>query len=140
MNQGNIYCFYKELRQERHTLQLRLDQKVQMVRNNMDDIESLKGQMAVQKADFEMEVLTEHVSTVNQLNKQVAILRAESEQSQLKISHLEEKEEESKQMVMQLQGQLKDKPNILDETCSEEIAQLHTDLCLLKNEKVRRSW
>ena len=59
------------LEQEKHTVQLRLDQTVQQGKDREEEVEYLKAKLESQKQDFEMREQTEHVTVVNQLKKQV---------------------------------------------------------------------
>ena len=52
------------------------------------------------------------------------------------VTQLEEKNRESVQLAESLQQELTDKVNMMNETCSEEMAQLHAEVSGLNAEKV----
>ena len=67
---------------------------------------------------------------------QIRGLQSDVEKAALVEKQLEETNTELRQMVEDAQDALEQAQNQFNETCSDEMAQLHSDITTLQNEKV----
>ena len=64
-------------------------------------------------------------------------LRADMEQAKLAQQHAEERKKELEELIEELRNHVDLQVSQLNETCSEEMAEMRTELTTLKTDKVK---
>ncbi|KAK2156028.1 hypothetical protein LSH36_223g00016 [Paralvinella palmiformis] len=124
------------LEQERYTLQNKLDQKTHMELVLVEDIEMLKLELKHQKQSQDSIIESEHAIKITKMRDQLASQQMELEQSQLSCRQLKNRCTELEEMLKDARDQINQKVGLLNETSSEELAQLHSEVNGLQNEKI----
>ncbi|XP_013408273.1 protein Spindly [Lingula anatina] len=127
------------LEQEKYSLQMKLQSKVLMEQNYSEEIDNLKQTLRQQAEELSHLPDAEHSSKVAELKSQIECLQASEERSQLTERQMTEKVGQLEALLKEAQDQLEQVVTRMNETCSEEMAQLYSEVTNLQCERMNLS-
>ncbi|XP_046564604.1 protein Spindly-B-like isoform X2 [Haliotis rubra] len=118
--------------QELYSLQLKYDQKASMEKWYIDEIATLKQEMAAQRERISIELESRHNQEAVQLKKQISHLQADLDLSQNAERQLKEHVKKLEELV---QEQMNETANISRSFYGEELGQAQQEVVTLQNDK-----
>ncbi|XP_064632552.1 protein Spindly-like [Lineus longissimus] len=125
-----------EINQECYTLKKKLESKNFMEQNYLDDIEKMKAELRKHRNNQETAAELELQVKLAELKKQNGYLQQELEKTQLSEKQSLEKINDLSEEVESLRSQLSLQESRFNDTCSEEMAKLLSEVANLQKEKV----